>query len=221
MKLRSLGCIVLFVAILVCMALPVQVTLAEATPVLLLSGKMENGEAVVTATLRNNEGISEMLLNLEYDREKLTLAECKQEQALSGLEMLPSGSYDIYPYAISWSGDANDSSVGKLLTLRFSVKDGAEGDAFVRFTYKRDRDVVYRAGGEYKTRNLMADTLTIKLASGEATEFVSDNVGADALSPQKESNVALVAGLSVGGAVVIVLAITIPWLIAKRKKVTE
>ena len=218
MKFRSLGICILLFAILVCMALPVQVAFAEATPVLLLSGKTEEGEAVVTATLRNNEGIAAMLLNLEYDKDKLTLVECKQEQALSDLDMLPSGSYDVYPYVISWSGDSNDQSNGKLLTLRFAIKEDADGEAFVRFTYTRDRDVNYYVGGELKTRNLMADSLKIDLTAGEATAYVSDNVGARAMAEKKDGNVPLVVGLSVGGVFVIVLAIFIPWLIAKRKK---
>ena len=218
MKFRSLGICILLFAILVCMALPVQVAFAEATPVLLLSGKTEEGEAVVTATLRNNEGIAAMLLNLEYDKDKLTLVECKQEQALSDLDMLSSGSYDVYPYVISWSGDFNDLSNGKLLTLRFAIKEDADGEAFVRFTYTRDRDVNYYVGGELKTRNLMADSLKIDLTDGEATAYVSDNVGAQAMAEKKDGNVPLVVGLSVGGTFVIVAAIIIPWIIAKRKR---
>ncbi len=218
MKFRSLGICILLFAILVCMALPVQVAFAEATPVLLLSGKTEEGEAVVTATLRNNEGIAAMLLNLEYDKDKLTLVECKQEQALSDLDMLPSGSYDVYPYVISWSGDSNDLSNGKLLTLRFAIKEDADGEAFVRFTYTRDRDVNYYVGGELKTRNLMADSLRIDLTAGEATAYVSDNVGAQAMAEKKDGNVPLVVGLSVGGTFVVVAAIIIPWIIAKRKR---
>ena len=141
-----------------------------------------------------------------------------QSSLLSGGDAIPSGSYDVYPYVICWSGDSNDLSNGKLLTLRFAIKEDADGEAFVRFTYTRDRDINYYVGGELKTRNLMADSLKIDLTAGEATAYVSDNVGAQAMAEKKDGNVPLVVGLSVGGTFVVVAAIIIPWIIAKRKR---
>ena len=218
MKLRTFGICILLAAILLCMALPVQAAFAESTPVLLLSGKTEGDEIVVTVTLRNNDGISAMLLNLEYDRDRLTLIDCKQEEALSGLDLLASGNYGVYPYVLTWSGDDNDASNGTLLTLRFTAKEGVDGEAFVKFSYVRDRDVNYYEGGEVKTRNLMTDTLHISLASGEATEFVTVSPKTPAVTEEKERNTALIVGLAVGGTVIIVLVVGVPWFVVKKKR---
>ncbi len=218
MKLRTFGICILLAAILLCMAFPVQAAFAESTPVLLLSGKTEGDEIVVTVTLRNNDGISAMLLNLEYDRDRLTLIDCKQEEALSGLDLLASGNYGVYPYVLTWSGDDNDASNGTLLTLRFTAKEGVDGEAFVKFSYVRDRDVNYYEGGEVKTRNLMTDTLHISLASGEATEFVAVSPKTAAVTEEKERNTALIVGLAVGGTVIIVLVVGVPWFVVKKKR---
>ena len=218
MKLRSLGICILLAAILLCMAFPVQAALAESTPVLLLSGKTEGNEIIVTATIRNNDGISAMLLNLEYDRELLTLTGYEQGEALSTLDVIASGSYDTYPYRITWSGDANDATNGKLLTLRFKAKENASGQAYVKFTYDRNKDVNYYEGGELMTRNLMTDTLRIDLASGEATAIASELPDPETAKEQKKSNTALVVGLAVGGTFAIVLIVGIPWFVVRKKK---
>jgi len=65
----------------------------------------------------------------------------------------------------------------------------------------------------------MTDTLRIDLASGEATAIVSDNAGAVALPEEKEKKTALVVGLTVGGTVVILLVVLVPWLVVRRKRV--
>jgi len=221
MKLRTFGICILLIAILLCAAImPLQVAFAESTPVLLLSGKTEGDEIVVTVTLRNNEGISTMLLNLEYDRERLMFLGYKQEEALSDLDIIASAGVDVYPYVFTWSGDANDASNGKLLTLRFAAKEDASGQAFVRFSYGRDRDVNYYEGGELKTRNLMIDTLRIELSSGEATSIVSYNASeGSAIEEDKKNKTGLVVGLAVGGSVGIVLIVGIPWLVVRKKRV--
>lgn len=216
-KLRLIICIALAIT-LFCAIIPVQTAFAESTPILLLSGRTEGEEIVVTATLRGNEAIMAMLLNLEYDRDKLVLIECKNEEALSSLDFIASGSYDIYPFVLNWSGDENDSSNGKLLTLRFRANGSASGKAYVKFTYTRNRDVNYKDGEELKTCNLMTDTLSIDLASGEAKEFVTERE--EAVSPEnKENKVPLIVGLAVGGSVLVALIVLIPFIIVKKRKI--
>ena len=214
--LRLIICIAVAM-ILFCAMIPAQAAFAESTPILLLSGKTEGEEIVVTVTLRNNEAISAMLLRLEYDREKLVLTDCKTEDALSSLDFIPSGNYDVYPFVLSWSGDENDSSNGKLLTIRFRVKEAASGKAFVKLSYTRDRDINYYENGELMTRNLMTDTLEISLASGEAKEFVVESGQAD-LPAKKENKIPLIVGLSVGGAVLVALIVLVPWIVVKKRK---
>lgn len=223
MKLRSFGIFIVILTVMFCMMLPVQSAFADSTPVLLLSGKSEGDEIVVTATLRNNDGISAMLLNLEYDRDNLTFIGCKQEEALPSLDLLSSGSYNIYPYVLTWSGEDNDNSNGKLLTLRFTVKENANGQAFVKFTYERDRDINYYEGGDLKTRNMMIDTLHIDLLSGEATAIVSENSNTenDNTEEEKKDNTALIIGLTVGGTFGIMLVVGIPWFVVRKKRLKK
>ena len=205
--------------ILLCMALPMQAAFAESTPVLLLSGKTEGNEIVVTATLKNNDGISTMLLNLEYDRDLLTFTGYQEGDALSSLDMIASGNYDVYPYVLTWSGDDNDASNGTLLTLHFTAKEKANGQAFVKFSYKRNQDINYFESGELMTRNLMTDTLRIDLSSGEATAIVSENSEAGNIDAEDKKNTGMIVGLAVGGAVVIVLVVLVPWLVVRKKRV--
>ena len=219
MKLRSFGICILLAMILLCMALPMQAAFAESTPVLLLSGKTEGNEIVVTATLKNNDGISTMLLNLEYDRDLLTFTGYQEGDALSSLDMIASGNYDVYPYVLTWSGDDNDASNGTLLTLHFTAKEKANGQAFVKFSYKRNQDINYFESGELMTRNLMTDTLRIDLSSGEATAIVSENSEAGNIDAEDKKNTGMIVGLAVGGAVVIVLVVLVPWLVVRKKRV--
>ena len=93
------------------------------------------------------------------------------------------------------------------------------GQAFVNFSYARDRDVNYYEGGELKTRNLMTDTLRIDLVSGEATSFVSDNAGEGNITEKDKSKTALVVGLVVGGTLGILFVVGIPWFVVKKKRV--
>ena len=204
--------------ILFCAMIPAQAAFAESTPILLLSGKAEGEEIVVTATLRNNEAVSAMVLQLEYDRDKLVLIGCEEGEALSSLDFIASGNYDVYPFLLNWSGDENDSSNGKLVTLRFSVKDAASGKAFVKLTYTRDRDINYYEGGELMTRNLMTDTLGIDLDSGEAKEFVTES-DEPYLPAKKENKVPLIVGMSVGGSVLVALIVLIPLLAVNKRKI--
>lgn len=215
--LRLIICIAVAM-ILFCAMIPAQSAFAESTPILLLSGKAEGEEIVVTATLRNNEAVSAMVLQLEYDRDKLVLIGCEEGEALSSLDFIASGNYDVYPFLLNWSGDENDSSNGKLVTLRFSVKDAASGKAFVKLTYTRDRDINYYEGGELMTRNLMTDTLGIDLDSGEAKEFVTESDEPD-LPAKKENKVPLIVGMSVGGSVLVALIVLIPLLVVKKRKI--
>ncbi len=217
MTKRTFGICILLIAILLCAALPAQAAFAEVTPVLLLSGKTEGNEIEVTVALRNNEGIAAMLLNLEYDREKLSLIDCSREQALSTLDLVSSGNYDVYPYVLTWSGDDNDASNGKLMTFRFAKKQGADGEAFVRFSYVRNRDVNYYENGELKTRNLLTDSMKIDLSSGETT-VVAPDASEETSETEKKGKTGLVVGLALGGTIGIVLIVGIPWLLVKRKR---
>ena len=220
---RTIVSAILLVAILLCgLLLPAGTALADATPIILLSGKATDTDITVEVNLRGNEGISSMLLSLDYDRERLVLVGMEQGDALSTLDIVTTNvegeaGYAVYPFVISWMGDANDNTNGKLLTLHFATV-GAEtqGKAYVTFTYQRDRDVNYIDEGDLKTRNLLVDTLHVDLSRGKATEMTNE-VRADDLAPKKDAT-ALAVGLSLGGAAVVALAIGLPLLWRKKNK---
>ena len=221
MKLRYFFVCILLVAIFACLGLPMQAALAESTPVLLLSGNTEGDEIVVTATLKNNEGIFAMKLELEYDRDLLTFTGYQEGEALSKLDLISTQNLDAEDYIFTWLGNGkeNDASNGKLLTLHFAVKENASGQAYVKFSYTRNQDINYLEGGELVTRNLIPYTLRIDLSSGEATAIASETTNTATVSKEKETNTGLIVGLAVGGSAVIALVVLVPWFVVRKKRV--
>ena len=221
-KLRTTFIVITLLAVLLCGLLPAGVALADVTPIVLLSGKAEDNRVVVTVNLRNNEGISAMMLTLDYDRERLVLTGFEQGEALSTLDLVTTNvegtaGYGADPFRFNWMGDDNDSSNGRLLTLYFAPVGDSEGKARVTFTYKRDTDVNYIEAGDVRTRNLMMDTLQIDLSKGEVTDIVSDIDPATA-SPAHDNTTALAVGLTLAGVTVVSLGIGLPLLWRKKHK---
>lgn len=221
-KLRTAFIVITLLAVLLCGLLPAGVALADATPIVLLSGKVEDNRVVVTVNLRNNEGISAMMLTLDYDRDRLLLTGFEQGEALSTLDLVTTNvegdaGYGADPFRFNWMGDGNDSSNGQLLTLYFAPVGDSEGKARVTFTYKRDTDVNYiEAGGNLRTRNLMMDTLQIDLSKGEVTDIVSTID--PAATPAEDNTTALAVGLTLAGVAIVSLAIGLPLLWRKKHK---
>lgn len=222
MKLRATLFVIAIVAVLLCgLFLPAGVAAADTTPVVLLSGKAQNDEVVVTANLRYNDGIGGLLLELQYDTDKLTFVGYDKGTALDGLDLMTTNvegaeGYGAYPFRFSWSGDANDASNGLLLTLHFAVKAGAEGKAQVTFGLTQGQDVNYYEDGDLKTRNLLVDTLRIDLSDGQATNFESEQshlYDADDEAQKK----ALTIGLSVGVPVAVVIIVLVPLLVVRKR----
>ena len=218
--LRTFAIAIALVAVLLCgLILPAGMALADSTPIILLSGKTTEDDITVDVILRGNEGISSMLLSLEYDRERLVLVGLEQGDALATLDLVttnvegPDG-YAVYPFLFSWMGDANDKTNDTMLTLHFAPVGNAQGEAYVTFGYTRDRDVNYiDDAGELRTCNLMVDTLHVNFAD-EATTIANEIEVDDA--PAKSDNVGLVVGLTVGVAAVMALAVVLPLVWRKK-----
>ena len=225
--LRATAIVIAILAVLLCgLIIPAEVATADSNPVLLLSGNNQNGEVVVTATLRDNEGISGMLLTLEYNTDKMVLTNCQVGTALSTLDFMPTNvdteqGYAAYPFSFMWSGDANDSSNGLLLTMHFKVLDGVDGDAHVTFTYTTNQDVNYIDDKkELRTRNLIVDTLRINLSQGEATAFTSEKshlYNKSSSSKEQVNKTAVTVGLSVGVPIMVALIILVPFFVVRRR----
>lgn len=97
-------------------------------------------EIPVTVRISNNPGITSMTLNLEYDRENLTLVRVQNEGLLVGATFTNSTDINAGPYKMIWNiGTEDVTSDGKLVTLLFRVKDCAmDGSYTVRVSYEED-----------------------------------------------------------------------------------
>ena len=221
MKLRSVGIIIVLLAVLLCGLMPAGAALADSTPVVLLSGKTTDAEITVDVILRGNNGISGMLLNLEYDRTKLVLTGLDRGDALASLDLMTTNTkgaegYAVYPFRLHWSGDANDSTNGKLLTLHFAPIADAEGDATVTFSYERNQDINHIEAGELSTLNLMVDTLHVGLSKDNPPAISSE---IEYEEPAEKNVTGLAVGITVGVAVALALSIGLPiWWFKKKNK---
>jgi len=198
---------IILIAIVLCgIFSPARYAHADSTPVILLSGKKDGDEIVVDVTMRNNQGISAMNLSLEYDTDKIELVGYTQGQALATLDLITTNTetdkgYAIYPFKFNWSGEANDSTNGKFLTLRFAALKNATGKAHVTFTYKQGADVNYISDEELKTQNVLIDVLQFDLSEdGKPVNFVNNEALLNEIGEKTEDKTtALAVGLALGG----------------------
>ena len=219
MKLRSFGICILLIAILFCLALPMQTAFAESgRAVVLLDKQMDGDRIVVNATLRNNEAISQLQLNLEYDHNKLRLIGFDRGPALSTLTVIETKNYDAKNFSITWSGDDNDGSNGKLCTLIFEVKENATGKVSIGF---KDSIALYidHELGDHADRELKTDTLTIDLVSGEFTSDIAAEETRESSAVKEKRSKGLIVSLAVGGTAVILMIIGVPWFMMNKKRV--
>lgn len=106
-----------------------------------IAGMAKAGESVtMTVSLENNPGITVMVLNLDYDKDALTLENVQDESLLKGASFVTSPSYASHPYRVIWMiGTSNVAKDGKLLTLTFHVNDNAQpGNYEIAISYEKD-----------------------------------------------------------------------------------
>ena len=195
--------------------------------VIVFDGEKQGDEVLIRVNVRENSGIYSMLLTLEYDRAVLELTNLRFGNALSSLEPMASGDYSVDPYKISYlgTGEANDTSTGRMLTLTFAVREGApDGDYAVTFGYEKNKDVILLKGGRQQTKNLVIEGAKVTLSGGdvesitilEADTDTQEDTGYE--EPKNNSSLGWIIGGSVGGALLLSgAAVLVVWLVKKRK----
>ena len=178
----------LSLALAMAFASPMQILAAgTGNTVLTMSGKenTETKEIEIEVTVEENTGVCGMLLTLAYDTSVFTLTGLEYGPALSSLSPIhtntetPEG-YGVYPFKITYLGEKNDTSTGKMMILRFRVNDDApDGSYTITLQYGRDKDVTYLKDNEILTKNLLIDGARITLSGSYVTdiETVPDTSG--------------------------------------------
>lgn len=157
---------------------------ASNTVIVFEGAKQEQNKVSIDVNVRENSGVYSMLLTLDYDTSALTLDGISYGEALSSLDPLSSGDYSVNPYKISYLGKdkSNDVSIGKMMTLTFTVNDTAkDGEYSVTFNYMKNKDVTYLSDGEIATKNLIISgaKITIKNSGVESVETADNNEQSD------------------------------------------
>ena len=161
-------------------ASPMQILAAgEGNTVLVMKGKENSGtrEIEIDVTVEENTGVCGMLLSLVYDTSVFTLTDLEYGTAFSSLLPIHTNTeteegYGIYPFKITYLGEQNDISTGKMMTLRFRVKDDAPGGNYtITLKYERDQDVTYLKGNEILAKNLLIDGVKITLSENQVVNI--------------------------------------------------
>ena len=190
----------------------------EGNVVLVMKGEVnhETGEIEIDVIVEENTGVCSMLLSLVYDTSVFTLTDLEYGTAFASLSPLHTNTeteegYGIYPFKVHYLGEKNDTSTGRMMTLRFRTKDHApDGDYTITFQYERDQDVTYFKGDEIVTKNLLIDSAKITLSQKQITNI-------DIVSGSNEQNsfgnswIPLV----IGGLLLVGICV---WLVSQRKK---
>ncbi len=180
---------------------------------------VENDENTVKIDVnaRENSGVYSMLLTLEYDRNALTLTEVEYGSALSSLDPLSSGDYSINPYKISYLGteETNDTSIGKMMTLTFTVNENVtDGKYLVSFGYTKNQDVTHLINGAIQTKNIVISGAEITI-TGNAVKEVQTEQNAETNDEPTNNYIGWIIGGSVFGVAIVSFLVIL--LIRKRK----
>ena len=107
----------------------------------------EFGEVEIGINLNNNPGIATADFDVEYNSNVLELTEVVDNELLSGAVAAHSDKMQS-PYRLSWQNDvanSNYTATGKLVTLRFKVKENAEPGVY-DITVNPNTAEVYNSG---------------------------------------------------------------------------
>ena len=221
----------LCVILIAVLASPLQILAAQGKTVVLMHSKEAAGkELEIDVVVEENSGVSGMLLSLEYDTSALALIGMEYGPALSSLSPLhtntdtPDG-YAVYPFKLTYLGEENDTSTGRMMTLRFRVKeDAADGVYTIALQHERDRDVTYLEDGEIRTKNLLIGDAKVTISEHEIVKIEDAlHTGAQDMDAGNARVIwpwILVGGtLTVGGAGVLLTTLLIKR--SKRKKWTK
>lgn len=215
-------CVMLAIAL----ASPLSVFAAEGNTVLIMNGTQvpDSRELEIVVSVKENSGVSSMLLSLEYDTSVFTLTGLTYGSAFASLSPVHTNTdteagYSAYPFKISYLGEKNDTSTGTMMTLRFKIKDDApDGSYNITLKYDRDKDVAYLDDGKILTKNLLIDGARITLENNSVSkiETYPDSV-ADPV-PEKNDTVTIII---VSAAVALVTVCVVFLLILKKGKIKK
>lgn len=196
----------------------------EGNTVLVMKGRenTETQEIEIDVTVEENTGVCGMLLTLVYDTSVFTLTGLEYGTAFSSLSPIHTNTetdegYGIYPFKITYLGEENDTSIGKMMTLRFSVKDNVpDGSYTITLKHDRDKDVTYLKNNEILTKNLLIDGARVTLSQNKITNIdsVSNNERSEFLNDFDGFWLPIVIGslVLISGFLLLILMLT------KRKK---
>lgn len=172
--------LVLSVILTLVFASPLHTFAAEdGNVVLVMKGEVNNdtGEMQIDVIVEENAGVCGMLLSLVYDTSVFTLMDLEYGTAFSSLSPIHTNTetdagYGIYPFKITYLGEENDTSTGKMMTLRFRVKEHApDGNYTIALKHERDQDVTYLEDNKILTKNLLIDSAKITLSQNKITDI--------------------------------------------------
>ena len=205
-------------------ASPIQILAAEeGNTVLVMKGKenAETQEIEIDVMVEENAGVCGMLLSLVYDTSVFTLTGLEYGTACSSLVPIHTNTeteqgYGIYPFKITYLGEQNDTTTGKMMTLRFRVKDGApDGSYTISLQHERDKDVTYLKDREIRTKNLLIDAAKITISGNKITDI--DTVPNDRQDGNGNTN-GLWLPIAIGGAVLVSGCFLLVSMLIKRNK---
>ena len=224
MKNFILGILMLSMMLTVVFASPLQILAAEnGNTVLVMKGRenVETQEIEIDVMVEENTGVCGMLLSLEYDTSVFTLTGLEYGTALSSLAPIHTNTetdegYGIYPFKITYLGEQNDTSTGRMMTLRFRVKDGApDGSYTISLKHERDKDVTYLKDREIHAKNLLIDAAKITISGNKITDI--DTVPSDQQSGNGNAN-ELWLPITIGGMVLVSGCFLLVSMLIKRNK---
>lgn len=193
--------------------------------VLIMKGRVKEDtqEIEIDVTVAENTGVCSMLLSLNYDTSVFTLTDLEFGDAFSSLSPIHTNTeteqgYGIYPFKITYLGEANDTSTGHMMTLRFRVKDNApDGSYTITLKHERDKDVTYLKDNEIQTKNLLIDGAEITL-SGNKITIIDTTQNNDEQPKADADSEDLWIPIAIGCIILIISCSVLIPLLNKRKK---
>jgi hypothetical protein len=174
-------------------------------------------QVVIKTNLITNTGISDMLLELEYDDAVFSFSGYERGNALDrlGLEVTPSSSAPIRFYWYKPNEDfENELSTGNILTLYFDLKPDCEAGQY-NISFKCEpAGVDYRYNGKLYSKTAIVDKAIVNVDENKITKIDIKDSGAG-----KAPNVPLIVGASVFAAAAISAGVVIG--VVRRKKAKE
>lgn len=214
------------IVLLVCLAPVYEVASADSLsdkPVILLSGT-DNGDRTVTvsAKLIRNSGVSDLVLDLDYPTEAMTLIGLTRGDALPTLEMIHTGTnteqgYGIMPFKLMYDLNGksydNDHSTGVLVNLQFKVKDEVKNGKYTVTFRNTTNCAIYYENYESYSKNIIVDPVIIEVKPG--------GLDVRTESGDSKNNTVKIVAISVSSTAAVAIIIVAAVLIKRKRLWTK